>query len=115
MIPIQPGNSETCIALRFGVKFHFRLDPEHSDLDFFVAAHLWAPSFLRRNYKKSKGNRPSRQFNALLRRAEAGHHHNCPRMEETINNFESCMKRAGVSILRMDERRLQSSQFNSTQ
>ena len=26
-------------------------------------------------------------------------------MEETINNFESCMKRAGVSISRMDERR----------
>jgi hypothetical protein len=88
MIRIHPGNSETCIALRSVVKFHFKLGTAYDDSDFFVAAHHWAPSLIKRNYEGSKGNRPSRQFKTLLTRAEAGSY-DCT-MEETINNFESC-------------------------
>ena len=104
MISIQPGGSETSIALRSVVKFHFKLGPEYDDTEFYVAAHHWAPSLISRNYEGSKGNRPSRQFKTLLTKSEAGSY-DCS-MEETINNFESCMKRAGVSISKKDERRL---------
>jgi hypothetical protein len=105
MIPIQRGGiSETSTALRSVVKFHFKLGPEFDDTDFYVAAHHWAPLLISRNYKDSKGNRPSRQFKNLLTRSEAASY-GCS-MEEKINNFESCMKRAGISISRMDERRL---------
>jgi hypothetical protein len=101
-IRIQPGGSETSVALRSVVKFHFKLGQEHDDKVFYVAAHHWAPSLIRRNYEGSKGNRASRQFKTLLTRSEAGSY-DCS-IEEKINNFESCMKRAGVSILRTDER-----------
>jgi hypothetical protein len=108
MIHITVGNTDTCIALRSVVKFHFKVCPSYDDKNFFVAAHHWPPLLIKRNYKGSKGNRPSHQFKTLLTRAEAGSY-DCS-MEETINNFESCMNRAGVLISRMDERRLLSSQ-----
>ena len=72
MIHITVGNTDTCIALRSVVKFHFKLGTAYDDSDFFVAAHHWAPSLIKRNYEGSKGNRPSRQFKTLLTRAEAG-------------------------------------------
>jgi hypothetical protein len=108
MIRIHPGNSETSIALRSVVKFHFKLGPAYDDKDLYVAAHHWAPLLIKRNYQGSKGNRPSRQFKTLLTRAEAVSY-GCS-MEETISSFESSMKRAGVSISKMDERRLLSTQ-----
>jgi hypothetical protein len=108
MIRITLGNSETCIALRSVVKHHFKLGPECDDKDYLVAAYHWAPSLIKRNFAGSKGKRPLRQFKTLLTRAEAGSY-NCS-MEETINNFKSCMRRAGALISRMDERRLLSSQ-----
>jgi hypothetical protein len=37
MIRIQSGHSETCIALRSVVKFHFKLGLEHCHSDIFVA------------------------------------------------------------------------------
>jgi hypothetical protein len=105
MIPIQrDGISETSIALRSVVKFHFKLGPEYDNANFYVAAHHWPPLLICRNYKGCKGNRPLRQFKNLLTRLEAGSY-NCS-MEEKVNNFESCMKRAGVSIARTDQRRL---------
>ena len=72
MIRITLGNSETCIALRSVVKFHFKLGPAYDDKNYLVAAHHWAPSLIKRNYEGSKGNRPSCQFKTLLTRAEAG-------------------------------------------
>jgi hypothetical protein len=105
MIPIKRGNnSETSIALRSVVKHHFKLGPEYDDTDFHVAAHHWAPLLIRRNYEGSKGTRVSRQFKTLLTKLEAASY--CCSMEEPINNFESCMKRAGISIPKMDKRRL---------
>jgi hypothetical protein len=105
MIPIKRGSggsSETIIALRSVVKFHFNLGSDYDDTqDIFVAAHHWAPSLVRKNYEGSKGNRPSRQFKSLLTTSEA-RSYDCS-MAENINNFESCMKRAGVSIERADE------------
>jgi hypothetical protein len=96
MIRIQVGTSETSVVLRLAVRFHFKLGPEYDDTDFYVAARHWAPSLISRNYEGSKGNRPSCQFKSLLTRLEAGSY-DCS-MEEKNNNFESCMKRAGVSI-----------------
>jgi hypothetical protein len=105
MIPIQrDGISETSIALRSLVKFHFKLGPEYYDANFYVAAHHWAPLLMSQNYKGYRGNRHSRQFKNLLTRLEAGSY-NCS-MEDEINNFESCMNRAGVLISRTDQRRL---------
>jgi hypothetical protein len=71
MIPIKPGVSKTSIALRSVVKFHFKLGTEHDDADFYIAAHHWMPSLISKNYKGSKGNRPSRQFKSLLTASEA--------------------------------------------
>jgi hypothetical protein len=104
MIRIQLGTLETSVALRLAVKFHFKLGPEYDDTDFYVAAHHWAPLLISRNYEGSKGNRPICQFKSLLTRLEAGSY-DCL-MAEKINTFESCIKGAGVSILRMDERHL---------
>jgi hypothetical protein len=81
------------------------MGPEYDDTDFHVAAHHWAPLLIRRNYEGSKGTRVSRQFKTLLTKLEATSCC-CSIMEEPINNFESCMKRAGISIPKMDKRRL---------
>jgi hypothetical protein len=86
------------------VKHHFKLGPECDDADFHVAAHHCAPLLTRRNYEGSTGTRVSRKFKTLLTKLEAASC--CCSMEEPINNFESCMKRAGVSIPKMDKRRL---------
>jgi hypothetical protein len=104
MIPINHGSTDTSIALRSVVKHHFKLGSEYDDLEvIYVAAHHWAPLLISKNYKGSKGNRPSRQFKSLLTRSEA-FSYECS-MDETINHFESCMQRAGVSIERADKRR----------
>jgi hypothetical protein len=58
---VQPGGSETSVALRSVVKFHLKLGPEHDDKVFCVAAHHWVPSLTSRNYEGSKGNRASRR------------------------------------------------------
>jgi hypothetical protein len=104
MISIKRASSETSIALRSVVKHHFKLGPEHDDTDFHIAAHHWAPLLMRRNYEGSTGTRVSPQFRTLLTKLEATSC--CCSMEEPINNFESCVKRAGVSISKMDKRRL---------
>jgi hypothetical protein len=103
MIPIKSGASDLSISLRSAVKLHFKLGPEDDGLDFYVAAHHWTPSLISKNYEGSKGNRPSRQFKTLLTLSEARSHDWS--MSETVNNFESCMRRAGVSVPRTDERR----------
>jgi hypothetical protein len=105
MIPIQLGCTDNSIALRSVVKFHFKLGSDFDDSGvFFVAAHHWAPSLITKNYEGSRSNRPSRQFKTLLTRSEACSY-DCS-MEENINSFQSCLKRAGVSIERADKRRL---------
>jgi hypothetical protein len=104
MIPIKPGASDTSVALRSLVKFLFKLGPEYHNTDFFVAAHHWPPALIERNYKGSKSNRPSRQFKTLLTRSEAASY-DCA-MDVTSNNFASCLKRAGVSLVNSDKRRL---------
>ena len=85
------------------MQLHFKLGPEYKNEDFYVAAHHWAPSLIARNYDGSKANRPSRQFKTLLSRSEAQSH--AWSMGESINNFESCMRRAGVLIEKTDARR----------
>jgi hypothetical protein len=98
MIPIKSGASELSISLRSAVKLHFKLGSEDDGLDFYVAAHHWTPSLISKSYEGSKGNRPSRQFKILLTPSEARSYDWS--MSENINNFESCMRRAGVSIPR---------------
>jgi hypothetical protein len=105
MIPIKRGSNHSSVALRLAVKFHFKLGSRYDDkMELFVAAHHWAPALIRKNYEGSKGNRPSRQFKNLLTRCEA-QSYDCS-MADNMNLFESCMRRAGVSIERADERRL---------
>jgi hypothetical protein len=104
MIPIKPGASDASVVLRSLVKFLFKLGPEYHNADFFVAAHHWPPALIERNYKGSKSNRPSRQFKTLLTRSEAASY-DCA-MDVTSNNFASCLKRAGVSLVNSDKRRL---------
>jgi hypothetical protein len=104
MIPIISSLVlELSISLRSTVKLHFKLGSEDDGLDFCVAAHHWTPSLISKNYEGSKGNRPSRQFKILLIPSEARSYDWS--MSENINNFESCMRRAGVSVPRTDERR----------
>jgi hypothetical protein len=93
-------SSKTSIALRCVVKFHFQLGPENDDKEFYVAAHHWASLLISRNFEGLKGNGASRQFKNLLTRSEAGSY-DCS-MEEKIDTFKSCMKRARVLISRTD-------------
>ena len=105
MISIQRGSTDTSIALREVVKFHFKLGSDQDDSDvWYVAAHHWSPSLISKNYEGSKGNRCSRQFKSLLTRYEACSHDFS--MGEHVNNFQSCLNRAGVSIESADKRRL---------
>ena len=107
MISIQRGSTDTSIALREVVKFHFKLGSDQQDDSdvWFVAAHHWSPSLISKNYVGSTtGKRPSRQFKSLLTRSEA-RSYKCS-MEENINTFQSCLKRAGVTIEKNDYRRL---------